>query len=60
MLENHVIVETKMLNRMQEAMENTDDEALKLLFQHIVSDEKKHHKIMKTIIKKAFKIKIIS
>lgn len=56
MLENHVKVETKMLKHVEEQMKKTDDEALKSLFKHIVDDERKHHKIMGTILKKAFKM----
>jgi rubrerythrin len=54
-LENHVKVETKMLKHVKEQIRKTDDEALKLLFRHIAADERKHHKIMGTILEKAFK-----
>jgi len=56
MLENHVQVETKMLKHVEEEIRKTDDEALKLLLNHIADDEKKHHKIMETILKKAFEM----
>jgi bacterioferritin (cytochrome b1) len=56
MLDDHVKVETEMLSHVQEEMKKTDDEALKLLLRHIADDEKKHHEIMKTILKKAFKM----
>jgi len=56
MLEDHVKVETNMLKQVEEEMTKTEDDALKLLFQHIADDEKKHHKIMETILKKAFKM----
>jgi rubrerythrin len=56
MLEEHVGVETKMLKHVEEEMEKTEDDALKLLLKHIADDEKKHHKIMETILKKAFKM----
>jgi len=56
MLEDHVEIETDMLRHVEEEMKRTDDEALKLLLQHIADDEKKHHKIMETILKKAFKM----
>ncbi len=55
-LENHVKVETKMLKHVKEQIRKTDDEALKLLFKHIAADERKHHKIMETILEKAFKM----
>ena len=56
MLEDHVKVETNMLKQVEEEMTKTEDDALKLLLQHIADDEKKHHKIMETILKKAFKM----
>jgi len=56
MLEDHVKVETKMLKHVKEEIERTDDDALKLLFKHIADDERKHHKIMETILEKAFEM----
>ena len=56
MLEDHVMVETNMLKQVEEEMKKTEDDALKLLFQHIADDEKKHHKIMETILKKAYEM----
>jgi bacterioferritin (cytochrome b1) len=56
LLKKHITVETKMLEHVKKAIKKTDDEAVKLLFKHIIDDEKKHHEIMKTILKKAFKI----
>lgn len=56
MLEDHVEVETKMLKHIEEEMKTTNDEALKLLLKHIADDEKKHHKIMEIILKKAFQM----
>ena len=54
MLEDHIKVETDMLKRVQEEIKGTDDDALKLLFKHIADDEKKHHEIMETILRKAY------
>jgi len=54
MLEDHIKVETDMLKRVEEEIKGTDDDALKLLFKHIADDEKKHHKIMETILRKAY------
>jgi bacterioferritin (cytochrome b1) len=56
MLEKHLIVETEMLKRIDEMMAKTDDEALRLLFDHIKEDEKKHHVILKNILKHAFRV----
>ncbi len=57
MLDTHIKVETKMLQHMKEGMKQTDDEALKMLFEHISDDEQKHHRILQIIREKAFKIK---
>lgn len=59
MLEKHVMVETEMLKQVEAAMAKTDDEALTLLFNHIKEDEKKHHKILKKILKNAFRMESI-
>lgn len=56
MLEDHVEVETKMLKIVEEEMEKTKDDALRLLFKHVADDEKKHHKIMEVILKKAYEM----
>ncbi|UCE44117.1 MAG: hypothetical protein JSV57_01085 [Candidatus Bathyarchaeota archaeon] len=54
MLEDHVKVETNMLKHVEEEMKKAEDDALKLLLKHIADDEKKHHEILETILKKAF------
>ena len=59
MLTNHLKVETEMLKRTEETMAKTDDEALTLLFNHIKEDEKKHHEILKKILKHAFRMESI-
>jgi rubrerythrin len=59
MLEKHLNVETEMLKRIEETMAKTEDEALKLLFDHIKEDEKKHHAILKKILKHAFRVESI-
>lgn len=56
MVEDHVKVEMNMLRHVKAEMKKTDDAALKLLFKHIISDEIKHHRIMETILKRAFKM----
>jgi bacterioferritin (cytochrome b1) len=56
-LENHIKMETDVLNQVQEQIRQTDDEGIRLLLQHIADDEKKHHKILETIVKNAYKIK---
>ncbi|MDH5794242.1 MAG: hypothetical protein OEZ18_06755 [Candidatus Bathyarchaeota archaeon] len=56
MLEDHIKVETNMLRHVEKEIKRTDDDALKLLFKHIADDERKHHEIMETILKKAFEM----
>jgi len=55
-LESHVKRETKMLEHVEEEIKQTEDEGLKLLLQHIADDERKHHKILETIVKHLYKI----
>ena len=55
-LVKHITVETKMLKHVEKEIKKTNDEAIKELFKHIADDERKHHKIMETILKKAFKM----
>ncbi len=56
-LENHILTERKMLEHIKKEMNETKDEGIKLLLEHIASDEKKHHEILQTVIKQAYKIK---
>jgi rubrerythrin len=53
-LEKHMEREAYTLQQVEEEMKETKDEAVKLLLQHILEDEKKHHKIIETIIKKSY------
>lgn len=55
-LENHVKVEMIMMKHVEKQMRKTDDEDLRLLFKHVLDDERKHHKIMGTMLKRAFKM----
>jgi rubrerythrin len=55
-LEEHVKAEEKMMEQIEEESKKTDDEALKLLLNHFAEDERKHHKYLKTILNKAYKI----
>ncbi|MFP3985539.1 MAG: ferritin family protein [Candidatus Bathyarchaeia archaeon] len=56
-LENHIKTETTMLEHIKKEMKETKDEGIRLLLEHIASDEEKHHKILQTVIKNAYKIK---
>lgn len=53
-LEKHMEREKYTLQHVEEEMKETKDEAVKLLLQHILEDENKHHKIIETIIKKSY------
>ena len=53
-LEKHMEREKYTLEQVEEEMKETKDEAVKLLLQHILDDENKHHKIIETIIKKSY------
>lgn len=55
-LEDHIKTETAMLNHIQKEMNETKDEGIRLLLEHIANDEKKHHKILETVIKEVYKI----
>lgn len=56
-LEKHVQTEIAMLEQVEREKKETNDEGIKLLLEHIASDEKKHHEILQTVIKQAYKIK---
>jgi len=55
-LESHVKVEAEVLDHVEEEIRQTKDEGVKLLLQHIADDEKKHHKILETIMTQSYKI----
>jgi rubrerythrin len=55
-LENHIKTEDAMLGHIEKQMKLTKDEGIRLLLEHIASDEKKHHKILETVIKQSYKI----
>ena len=56
-LENHLKTETVMLGHIEKEMKATKDEGIRLLLENIANDEKKHHKILETVIKQSYKIK---
>ncbi len=56
-LENHIKTEMVMLGHIEKEMKATKDDGIRLLLEHIASDEKKHHKILETVIKQSYKIK---
>jgi len=56
-LERHIKTEKAMIDLVEKEIKGTKDEGIKLLLEHIASDEKKHHEILQTVIKQAYKIK---
>jgi len=53
-LERHIQLEESMIKDVKKIINETKDEAIKLLFQHIAEDEKKHHKNVQVIINKSY------
>ncbi len=56
-LETHIQTEKAMLEHVEREKNETNDEGIKLLLEHIANDEKKHHEILQTVIGQAYKIK---
>ena len=48
-IEKHVEIEKEMLEGFEEIVDKTEDKRIRLILQDIISDEKKHHMIMKRI-----------
>jgi len=57
-LGEHIKAEETMLHQIEEEAKRTSDEALKLLLDHFAEDEKKHHKYLKTILSKTYKMEL--
>ena len=48
-IEAHLEREEQMIALVKEEMKHTKDEGIRFLFQHILEDEKRHHKILEAI-----------
>jgi len=48
-IEKHVEVEREMLEGFEKIVDKTDDKRIRFILQDIISDEKKHHAIMKRV-----------
>jgi rubrerythrin len=48
-IERHVEVERKMLENFERIVDKTDDNRIRFILQDIISDEKRHHAIMKRV-----------
>jgi rubrerythrin len=55
-LQNHMKMETDILDHIEKETEQTADQGLKLLLQNIADDEKKHHKILQTIVRYSYEL----
>jgi rubrerythrin len=54
--EEHVTKENDVLAHLEKELSHTKDEGLKLLLQNITEDEKKHHRMLQTMIKNLYKL----
>ncbi|MFQ6125817.1 MAG: ferritin family protein [Candidatus Heimdallarchaeota archaeon] len=55
-LQKHVEIEKEMIQRHEAMIKKTDNQGVKLILQHIVDDEKRHHKMLKEVIKQLHKL----
>jgi len=53
-LERHMERESQMIKHVEEEIEETKDEGLRMLLEFIVEDERKHHKMLAAIIKRSY------
>jgi bacterioferritin (cytochrome b1) len=49
-LEEHVTIERGMLEYTEAVLKQVEDEGARVILQHILDDEKKHHQALKTIL----------
>jgi rubrerythrin len=54
--EEYVKKETSTMEQLKEELKHTKDEGLKLLFQNIEEDEKKHNRLTETMVRNLYKI----
>lgn len=57
-LDEHIKAEETMMRQIESEAKKTNDAALKLLLQHFAEDEKRHHKVLETIINKSYKMEL--
>jgi rubrerythrin len=55
-LDKHIEIEKFTLDMAKQEIRHTDDDGIKLLLQHIVEDEDRHHALLRTIVNKSYKI----
>lgn len=50
-LEEHVEIEKEMIERTEQALKRTKDPGMKMMLEHVVEDERRHHKMLIDVIK---------
>ena len=55
-LEEHVTIEQAMLEYTESVLRQVEDEGARIILQHILEDEKKHHQALKTILARSFRV----
>jgi len=55
-LQKHVEIEKEMIQRHEAIIKKTDDRGIQMILQHIVDDEKRHHKMLMEVIKQLHKL----
>jgi len=55
-LEEHVAMEQGMLKYIEDVLKQVKDEGARVILQHILEDEKKHHQALKTTLARLFGI----
>ena len=56
LLQKHVEIEEEMIQRHEAAIKKTDNPGIQMILQHIIEDEKRHHKMLKEVIKQLHKL----
>lgn len=55
-IERHIEIEQDTLNLVKQEIDQTNDEGVKLLLQHITDDEDRHHALLRAIVNNSYKI----
>ncbi|MFQ6129740.1 MAG: hypothetical protein ACE5OT_02885, partial [Candidatus Hadarchaeaceae archaeon] len=55
-LEEHVTIEQAMLEYTESILKQVEDEGARVILQHVLEDEKKHHQALKIILTRSFKV----
>ncbi len=55
-LQKHVEIEKEMIQHHEAIIKKTDDRGIQMILQHIVDDEKRHHKMLMEVIKQLHKL----